>query len=134
PDEAVRGAMRRARTARRPVVLADTQDNAGAGGTSDTMGLLEALARNDAEGAVLAIVADPQSAAAAHKAGVGAELDLALGGKSGAPGQAPFRARFIVERLGDGNFTGTGPMWGGVKSRLGPMALLRLGGVRVIVA
>jgi microcystin degradation protein MlrC len=64
----------------------------------------------------------------------GAELDLGLGGKSGAPGQAPFRGRFRVERLGDGNFTGTGPMWGGVRCRLGPMALLAIGRVRVIVA
>jgi microcystin degradation protein MlrC len=134
PDEAVREAMRRAQAARRPVVLADTQDNPGAGGTSDTTGLLEALVRNEAQGAVLAIVADADAAAAAHVAGIGAAIDLALGGKSGAPGQAPFGGRFVVERLGDGNFTGTGPMWGGVKSRLGQMALLRIGGVGVIVA
>jgi microcystin degradation protein MlrC len=39
-----------------------------------------------------------------------------------------------VERLGDGDFVGTGPMWGGVHCRLGPMALLRIGDMRVIVA
>jgi microcystin degradation protein MlrC len=134
PDEGVRAAMARARTATRPVVLADTQDNPGAGGSSDTVGLLEALVRHGAEGAVLAILADPESAAAAHAAGGGATLEFRLGGKSGAPGQAPFRTPATVERLGDGNFTGTGPMWGGVPCRLGPMALLRIGGVRVVVA
>jgi len=133
PDEGVAAALRLAEGAERPVVLADTQDNPGAGGTSDTVGLLEALVRQDAP-AVLAILTDPDCAAMAHQAGIGAELDLALGGKSGAPGQAPFRGRFRVERLGDGNFTGTGPMWGGVRCRLGPMALLAIGRVRVIVA
>jgi microcystin degradation protein MlrC len=134
PDEAVREAMEKAARATRPIVLADTQDNPGAGGTSDTVGLLEALVRHDAQGAVLAIVADREAATAAHEAGTGATIDLALGGKSGAPGQAPYLGRFTVERLGDGVFTGTGPMYRGVPCRLGRMALLRLGGVRVIVA
>src|SRR5690606_8259500 len=43
PDEAVRTAMELARTATRPVVIADVQDNPGAGGSSDTTGLLRAL-------------------------------------------------------------------------------------------
>jgi Uncharacterized conserved protein len=38
PDEAVREAMRLSAGARRPVILADTQDNPGAGGNSDTVG------------------------------------------------------------------------------------------------
>ncbi|MCH7931506.1 MAG: MlrC C-terminal domain-containing protein [Proteobacteria bacterium] len=43
----------------------------------------------------------------------------------------------VVEKLGDGAFTATGPMWRGSRMRLGPMALLRVAdspGVRVIVA
>src|SRR5690606_9121112 len=39
PDEGVREAMRIARSASRPVVIADTQDNPGAGGDSDTTGM-----------------------------------------------------------------------------------------------
>src|SRR5438309_865311 len=39
PDEAVVEALRIARTASKPVLLADIQDNPGAGGTSDTVGL-----------------------------------------------------------------------------------------------
>lgn len=132
PDEAVRHAM--AAGSSRPVVIADTQDNPGGGGTSDTTGMLAALVRNGAEGAALGVMADPAAALAAHAAGEGAEIELVLGGRSGIPGDAPFRGRFVVERLGDGNFTGTGPMWGGAKCRLGPMAALRIGGVRVVVA
>jgi microcystin degradation protein MlrC len=132
PDEAVRHAM--GQNVGKPVVIADTQDNPGGGGASDTTGMLMALVRNGAEGAAFGIMADPAAAAAAHEAGEGTEIELALGGRSGIPGDEPFKGRFIVERLGDGNFTGTGPMWGGAKCRLGKMACLRIGGVRVVVA
>jgi microcystin degradation protein MlrC len=96
--------------------------------------MLAALVRNGAEGAAFGVMADPEAAAAAHEAGAGATVEIALGGRSGVPGDAPFQGRFEVERLGDGNFTGTGPMWGGAKCRLGKMACLRIGGVRVVVA
>src|SRR4051795_7286028 len=43
PDEGVRAAMQCAKSARKPVVIADTQDNPGAGGDSDTTGMLRAL-------------------------------------------------------------------------------------------
>jgi microcystin degradation protein MlrC len=118
----------------KPVVLADTQDNPGAGGSSDTVGLLEALVRAKAEGAALAVMWDPASAAAAHEAGVGATVTLDLGGKSGAAGQRPFHGSFAVEALASGQFLGTGPMYGGAHMKLGPMALLRIGGVRVVTA
>ena len=42
-DEAVRYAMAKGATATRPIILADTQDNPGAGGNSDSVDLLEAL-------------------------------------------------------------------------------------------
>ena len=136
PDEAVAHAI--ATDTDGPVVLADTQDNPGGGGNGDTVGLLEALVRHDARGAVVATLADGTAAAAAHAAGKGAAVTLGLGAKSGLAGHAPFAGTFVVERLGDGRFTGTGPMWGGNAIELGPMALLRVcsgaEGVRVIVA
>ena len=117
-----------------PVVLADTQDNPGAGGTADTVGLLEALIRNQVQDAVVGLIFDPQVAAAAHAAGEGAEIDVELGAKSGFPGAKPFSGSFRVARLGDGNFEATGPYYGGGKIRLGAMALLTLENVKVVVA
>jgi len=131
-DEGVAEALRR--PAKKPVVLADTQDNPGAGGTSDTVGLLEALVRAKADRTSLAVMWDPAAAEAAHLVGQGASFTIDLGGKSGAPGQRPFRGSFTVDGLGDGRFLGTGPMYGGAHMNLGPMALLRIGGVRVVVA
>jgi microcystin degradation protein MlrC len=134
PDEAVQEAMRIAQTASRPVVIADTQDNPGAGGTGDTTGMLAALVRNNAEGAVLGIFYDAAAAAAAHRAGAGAEIDIALGGKYGPAGSEPYRAKFKVAKLGNGKMRTTGPCVGGRDIDLGPMALLQIGGVRVVVS
>jgi len=133
-DEAVAEAIARVPGAKGPMVLADSQDNPGGGGTGDSTGMLRALVDGGASGAVLGVLCDAEAANAAHSAGVGAELALALGGKSGAPGQEPYAATFKVLALGDGRFTATGPMWHGSRMRLGPMALLEVDGMRVLVA
>ena len=62
-------AMKIAKTASRPVVIADTQDNPGAGGTCDTTGMLKALVENDAGGAVVGILSDAAATEATHAAG-----------------------------------------------------------------
>lgn len=134
PDAAVQEAMRMAARSRKPVIIADTQDNPGAGGTCDTTGMLAALVRNKAEGASLGILFDADAAKAAHAAGEGAEITLALGGRSGIPGDAPFEGRFKVARLGDGKFLCTGPNLGGRRMDLGPMALLQIGGITIVTA
>jgi microcystin degradation protein MlrC len=117
-----------------PVILADTQDNPGAGGSSDTTGLLRALVASGAEDAAIGLIVDPEAAAAAHRAGTGATIRLALGGRSGIQGDAPFAADFSVEALSDGQVHATGPYYGGSRLALGPMACLRTGGVRIAVA
>jgi microcystin degradation protein MlrC len=134
PDEGVQLAMKIAKTAMKPVVIADTQDNPGAGGDSDTTGMLRALVRNGATGAAIGVIYDPESARAAHRAGEGATITLALGGKSGIPGDAPYEESFIVEKLSNGNFIAPGPYFGGRQMEMGPSACLRIGGVRVVVA
>ena len=134
PDEGVKEAMRMATNASRPVIISDTQDNPGAGGDSDTTGMLRALVDNDAQNAALGLLYDPQAALAAQAAGVGATIRIALGGKSNIPGDAPFEAEFVVEALSDGFTRVNGPYYGDTLMRLGPSACLRIGGVRVAVA
>ncbi|MCS6891041.1 MAG: M81 family metallopeptidase [Rhodovarius sp.] len=131
-DQAVARAIEIASAgARGPVIIADTQDNPGGGGHGDTTGLLRELIAQGAEGAVLALINDAESAARCHAAGVGAEVALRLGGRS--DGVAlPVTAR--VEALSDGVFTLSGPMGWGNPADLGPTALIRVAaGVRVIV-
>src|SRR4051795_6616715 len=133
PHDGVREAMAVARSAGKPVVIADTQDNPGCGATADTTGVLEALTELGAEGAVIGYFCDAEAAKAAHAAGQGAEIAIALGGRSGPDGVRPFRGTFRVARLGDGKMRTTGAVSGGRNIDLGPCALLAIGGVSVAV-
>lgn len=134
PDDGVREAMRIAQTASRPVVIADTQDNPGAGGDSDTTGMLRALLHNGAERAAIGTIVDPEAARRAHEAGEGAEITVALGGKSSVPGDAPFEGIFRVEKLSNGDLHATGPYYGGTRMNLGLSACLSVDGVKIVVA
>ncbi len=130
-SEIVAEAIAIAATADRPVVIADTQDNPGGGGHGDTTGLLAELIAQDAQGAVLGLINDHESAAACHAAGVGATLTLSLGGRSDG---VPLAVTATVEALSDGVFVGTGPMRKGTPTNLGPCALVSVSsGVRVLV-
>jgi microcystin degradation protein MlrC len=132
PDQAVEKAIRLAKNKQLPVILADIQDNAGAGGTSDTPWILEALVRHHAPRTALGLMNDPEAAEAAHAAGEGATITLGLGGKL-TPDQAPFNGTFQVKRLYEGEFIATGPMFNGVPTNLGKMANLQIGNVEVVV-
>ena len=117
----------------KPIILADTQDNPGGGATSDTTDILHELVRQRAPHACVGLLCDPAAAAAAHAAGVGATIELALGASSGI-GAAPLVAQYTVAALGDGQFTGTGAFYLGCKMNLGAMARLRLDGIQILVS
>ncbi|MEO8145837.1 MAG: MlrC C-terminal domain-containing protein, partial [Betaproteobacteria bacterium] len=115
----------------------DTQDNPGAGGNGDTTGLLKSLIGQKAQDAVLGLLIDGEAAKRAHDVGQGFSSVFKLGGRSNIAGDTPFEGEFTVERLGDGKFTCTGPMFKGFRMQLGNMALLRsksAPGVRVVLA
>jgi microcystin degradation protein MlrC len=134
PRKAVREAMRIAACATRPVIIADTQDNPGGGGDSDTTGMLRALLDENAQGAAMGLMVDPAAAAAAHAAGAGKDITIALGGKSGIAGDAPLQGTFRVEQLSDGRCQYAGPMMHGKLSAVGPSARLSIGGVQIVVS
>jgi microcystin degradation protein MlrC len=80
------------------------------------------------------VIWDADAAAAAHRAGVGARIELALAGRSGVPGDEPLKGTFEVEHLSDGRFRFDGPMLNGMTGELGPVACLRIDGVRIAVS
>ena len=140
--DAVAQALVLAEHAERPVVLADTQDNPGAGGDSNTTGLLHALLQQGAgqrhPGRVaLGLMFDEAAAERAHAAGIGATLELALGTAvptfTGRPSDPPVQGRYTVRALSDGRVTLKGAMMTGVALTLGPSALLEIDGVLVAV-
>jgi microcystin degradation protein MlrC len=115
------------------VVVADTQDNPGAGANGDTTGLLKALVEADAPSATIGLLYDPDTVRAALAADEGAPLRRAVGAISGMAGHDPFEAPWRVSRLGDGVFTGTGPFYKGARFDIGPMARLTVGEVDLLV-
>ena len=117
-----------------PVLLADVLDNYGGGGSSDTTWILAELVRQQAANAAAGVFWDADAAKAAHAAGLGARVTLDLGGNSGVLGDRPFRAEYGVDALSEGDFIGGGRYFAGGRLHLGPMAVLRLGGVRVVVS
>ena len=133
PEDGVREAMRLARSAAKPVVLCDTQDNPGCGSSADTTGVLEALVKAGAQGAVVGYLCDAEAAKAAHAAGIGRDVTLAIGGRSGIAGVKPFSGTFRVAALGNGRMRTSGAVSGNREVDLGPMALLTMGGVSIAV-
>lgn len=133
PEAGVAEVMDLARTAARPVVIADTQDNPGCGGNADTTGLLYALVAAGAKRAALGFLCDADAAVAAHAAGEGARITVALGGRSGPEGVVPFESQFQVARVHDGRLRTSGAVSGDREVDLGKMALLVVDGVSVVV-
>src|SRR5215212_6305187 len=115
-----------------PLVIADGTDNPGGGGYNDTTPVLQALLDAKVENVAFGTIYDPATVQQAMKAGVGAEIDVALGGHTDLSMGAPVKARAVVKMLSDGLFRNDGPMNAGVETRMGPTAVLRIGGIDVV--
>jgi microcystin degradation protein MlrC len=126
--------LRQAGAGTPPVVLADFADNPGGGGYGDATGLLGAMIEAELQNAAFATVFDQEAAGICHQAGEGAEVSLLLGGKTDPKFGAPLDVRGTVVRLTDGKFTLDGPMAKGARINMGPSAVLRVGGIEIVVA
>ncbi len=143
PDDAVEHGIELALLAHAPVVIADTQDNPGAGGDANTTGLLHALIAADAgrrlDGQVaLGLLFDPDSVRAACAAGVGATLPLQIGRAvptwSGALTEPPVQAEARVLAVSDGVVAMHGPMTAGMTMQLGASACVEVRGIKVLLS
>ncbi len=117
-----------------PVVIAEVADNPGAGATGDAPGLLKKFIEHDVQDVAMAIMFDPETVAAAEKAGVGNEVEVSIGGKvipeiTG----GPVRCKAYVKVITDGKYRNRDKMGHGRVCNLGKTALLQIGGVQVIV-
>lgn len=117
-----------------PVVIADTSDNTGGGGLGNTTHILRRILERGMEGCALAIIVDPKSVAQCEQAGVGAKVQLQLGGWSDpAFSGGPVEVEAYVRMLSDGWYTLKGPMTTGTRVCMGKTAVLDISGNQVIV-
>ena len=121
------------KTGHYPVVLADRNDNTGGGSPGDSTGLLRTFLEADLQDACVLYIVDPEAVAACHQAGVGAVIDLEVGGKESSLQGEPCAMRAEVVALSDGSFRYDGPMYAGLDGTMGPSAHIRQGGVHVLL-
>ena len=134
-EEAVRRARAAGEDAALPSLLfADVADNPGGGGRGNTVWILEAFHAAGVQGAVLGMFNDPELAAEAHLLGLGARFTARFNRAETHPLSHGFAAEAVVEALHDGRIAGRRGIYAGREVDLGPMALLRIGGLRVAVA
>lgn len=120
------------------LILADVADNPGGGGGGNVTALLQALLQAGAQRVLLGVFCDPALAREAHALGPGARF-LARFNRDAAADPArhafaePLTHQARVLALSDGDFVGRRGLVAGSAQRMGPSALLDLGGVRVAV-
>jgi len=118
----------------KPLVIADTSDNPGGGGMGNTTHILRRILERGMSGCALAILVDPVSVLACERAGVGATVELQLGGWSDPVySGGPLSVTAYVCGLTDGYYTAKGVMSHGKRYCMGKTAVLEIGGNYVIV-
>ncbi|HEX3994691.1 MAG TPA: MlrC C-terminal domain-containing protein, partial [Acetobacteraceae bacterium] len=120
-----------------PVVMLDHCDNSSSGGTMDTTTVLAEIMRQGLEDVVFFGIYDPDAVQAAMHAGVGATVELRLGGRMQMPSipgkNEPLPVRGRVRTLSAGYFVSESPMRAGVAVTMGPMAVLDTGKVEIVL-
>ena len=117
-----------------PVLLLETADACGGGAAGDGVACVTALAELAPDALSMAPVVDPAAAAACHAAGAGAAVDLRLGHRVDPRWGEPVEISGVVETLSDGRFAYRGGIWEGTVGDMGPTAVVRAGGLRLLVS
>lgn len=133
-EDATAMALACGRDPTRPALLfADVADNPGGGGRGNTVWILKSFVEDGVQGALLGIFYDPPLATEAHAHGVGATFHACFNRDETHPLSGRFEHEATVEQLHDGTIIGRRGISAGHTIVLGKMALLRVGGVRVVV-
>ncbi|MGX1791064.1 M81 family metallopeptidase [Bosea sp. NPDC055332] len=117
-----------------PLIIADYADNPGGGGYGDATGLLGGMIAADLQDACFGPIVDPEVAAELHRQKPGATVSVRLGGKVDPEiGGGPLDLTGALVSISDGDYVGDGPMLGGLQASWGPCAVLRVGGIEILV-
>lgn len=117
-----------------PVVIADFSDNPGSGGYGDCTALLAALLKAGIKDAALGALYDPVAVQQLARAGVGATVRLAIGGRTDPRiGGGPLSVEGTVRAVSDGKFFFEGPLWSGLPGSTGLSVCFRIEGIDVMI-
>uniref|UniRef100_A0A9E7ZRK0 Microcystinase C n=1 Tax=Bosea sp. NBC_00436 TaxID=2969620 RepID=A0A9E7ZRK0_9HYPH len=117
-----------------PLIIADYADNPGGGGYGDATGLLKGMIAAGLKDACFGPMVDSEVAAELRKGQPGATVSVRLGGKVDPEiGGGPLELTGTLVSVSDGDYTGDGPMMGGLSASWGPCAVLRVGDIDILV-
>lgn len=132
PERAIREALR---IPGKPVVLAESSDSTGSGSPGDSTGLLRPLVEAKLTELAAIFLVDPQAVARAHRAGVGATITMAVGGRLDPTHSRPVKVTGRVRVLSDGCWTPRARGYNtGIETSMGRAAILQVGAVRILLA
>ena len=117
-----------------PLVIADYADNPGSGAYGDSTALLAALLNNDVGDACFGPMIDPQVARSLQSEAVGNTVTVLLGGRTApAFGGGPIEVTGTIQWVGEGVYTGTGPILGGQQRNYGATVILRVKDMDILI-
>lgn len=116
------------------VLIVDAPDAIGAGAPGDSPAVIAAIIAEAPDVDAAVYVVDPAAALRAQNAGVGATLALNVGGGHDPRYATPVSVTVTVESLHEGTFVYRGGPVRGARGLLGPSAVLRTGGLRILAA
>ena len=117
-----------------PVLLIEASDCCGGGAAGDSVWTIRSLVENASDIPTLAMVVDPEAAAACHQAGLGASVTVRLGHRMDTRWGDPLEVSGEVTRLSDGRFVYTGGIWDGVAGEMGASAVFKAGEVQILIS
>lgn len=114
-----------------PTVIADVTDNSGGGAASDSTFILREMIARDMQDAAIGMFWDPVMVRIASDAGVGAELDMRIGGKLGPMSGDPLDVRALVTAVHEN--PGQRGLDQSIIEPLGPSVALKVGGIHIVL-
>ncbi len=106
-----------------PVLLIDHADNCCSGGTQDTMDVVKEALEQGLDNIGVGPIRDPEAVNILVKAGIGAKVELKVGGKMNMPSIKqkgdPLMLSGIVKNITDGQYVVTGPQFTGMTMFMG---------------
>jgi microcystin degradation protein MlrC len=118
-----------------PIVLLDHYDNCASGGTMDTTAVLAAIIHHDLSDVAAFAIYDPEAVQQVIAAGIGARVNLPIGGKITMPAipveSPPLTVSATVKTISSGHYRNRGPMARGLQMDMGPAVVLDTGKVEI---
>ncbi len=116
-----------------PVVLADVSDNSGGGAPGDSTFILKRLLERKIENVAIGCIWDPVAVSVAMDAGVGANLDMRIGGKMGPMSGDPLDLHVKITGLAPNAIQYFGSEESYFEVLLGDTASIQINGIDVVL-